>query len=50
MTAKNTFGRPSGLTNTAGTAHKAGVVSELRVQEGEPITSGATIAVISSSE
>src|SRR5262249_18502716 len=27
------------------TAHKAGVVSELPVQEGEPITSGATIAV-----
>jgi acetyl-CoA/propionyl-CoA carboxylase, biotin carboxylase, biotin carboxyl carrier protein len=31
------------------TAHKAGVVSELAVREGEPITSGATIAVISSS-
>jgi acetyl-CoA/propionyl-CoA carboxylase, biotin carboxylase, biotin carboxyl carrier protein len=30
------------------TAHKAGVVSELAVKEGEPITSGATIAVISS--
>jgi acetyl-CoA/propionyl-CoA carboxylase biotin carboxyl carrier protein len=30
------------------TAHKAGVVSELAVREGEPITSGATIAVISS--
>src|SRR4051812_26597537 len=30
------------------TAHKAGVVSELAVTEGEPITSGATIAVISS--
>jgi acetyl-CoA/propionyl-CoA carboxylase, biotin carboxylase, biotin carboxyl carrier protein len=29
-------------------AHKAGVVSELAVKEGEPITSGATIAVISS--
>jgi acetyl-CoA/propionyl-CoA carboxylase, biotin carboxylase, biotin carboxyl carrier protein len=29
------------------TAHKAGVVSELAVKEGEPITSGATIAVIS---
>ena len=31
------------------TAHKAGVISELAVKEGEPITSGATIAVISSS-
>jgi acetyl-CoA/propionyl-CoA carboxylase, biotin carboxylase, biotin carboxyl carrier protein len=31
------------------TAHKAGVVSELAVKEGEPITSGAKIAVISSS-
>jgi acetyl-CoA/propionyl-CoA carboxylase biotin carboxyl carrier protein len=30
------------------TAHKAGVISELAVKEGEPITSGATIAVISS--
>jgi acetyl-CoA/propionyl-CoA carboxylase biotin carboxyl carrier protein len=30
------------------TAHKTGVVSELAVREGEPITSGATIAVISS--
>jgi acetyl-CoA/propionyl-CoA carboxylase biotin carboxyl carrier protein len=30
------------------TAHKTGVVSELAVKEGEPITSGATIAVISS--
>src|SRR3954468_23756768 len=30
------------------TAHKAGVVSELAVNEGEPIASGATIAVISS--
>jgi acetyl-CoA/propionyl-CoA carboxylase biotin carboxyl carrier protein len=30
------------------TAHKAGVVSELAVKEGEPITSGAKIAVISS--
>src|SRR3954454_7779659 len=30
------------------TAHKAGVVSELAVKEGEPIASGATIAVISS--
>jgi acetyl-CoA/propionyl-CoA carboxylase biotin carboxyl carrier protein len=29
------------------TAHKAGVVAELAVKEGEPITSGATIAVIS---
>jgi acetyl-CoA/propionyl-CoA carboxylase, biotin carboxylase, biotin carboxyl carrier protein len=29
-------------------AHKDGVVSELAVKEGEPITSGATIAVISS--
>jgi acetyl-CoA/propionyl-CoA carboxylase biotin carboxyl carrier protein len=32
------------------TAHKAGVVSELAVKEGEPITSGATIAVISAAE
>jgi acetyl-CoA/propionyl-CoA carboxylase biotin carboxyl carrier protein len=32
------------------TAHKAGVVSELAVKEGEPVTSGATIAVISSAE
>ena len=31
------------------TAHKAGVISELAVAEGEPITSGATIAVITSS-
>jgi acetyl-CoA/propionyl-CoA carboxylase biotin carboxyl carrier protein len=30
------------------TAHKAGVIAELAVTEGEPITSGATIAVISS--
>jgi acetyl-CoA/propionyl-CoA carboxylase, biotin carboxylase, biotin carboxyl carrier protein len=30
------------------TAHKAGVVAELAVKEGEPVTSGATIAVISS--
>ncbi len=30
------------------TAHKAGVISELAVREGEAITSGATIAVISS--
>jgi acetyl-CoA/propionyl-CoA carboxylase biotin carboxyl carrier protein len=30
------------------TAHKAGVISKLAVKEGEPITSGATIAVISS--
>jgi acetyl-CoA/propionyl-CoA carboxylase biotin carboxyl carrier protein len=28
------------------TAHKAGVVAELAVQEGQPIASGATIAVI----
>ena len=32
------------------TAHKAGVISELAVREGEAVTSGATIAVISSSE
>jgi acetyl-CoA/propionyl-CoA carboxylase biotin carboxyl carrier protein len=32
------------------TAHKAGVVAELAVKEGEPITSGATIALISSPE
>jgi len=32
------------------TAHKAGVISELAVAEGEPITSGATIAVITSGE
>ena len=32
------------------TAHKAGVIAELAVREGEAITSGATIAVISSSE
>jgi acetyl-CoA/propionyl-CoA carboxylase biotin carboxyl carrier protein len=31
------------------TAHKAGVISELAVREGEAVTSGATIAVISSS-
>jgi acetyl-CoA/propionyl-CoA carboxylase biotin carboxyl carrier protein len=30
------------------TAHKAGVVSELAVREGDPVTAGATIAVISS--
>jgi acetyl-CoA/propionyl-CoA carboxylase biotin carboxyl carrier protein len=30
------------------TAHKAGVIAELAVKEGEPVTSGATIAVISS--
>ena len=30
------------------TAHKAGVISELAVREGEAVTSGATIAVISS--
>jgi acetyl-CoA/propionyl-CoA carboxylase biotin carboxyl carrier protein len=27
-------------------AHKAGVIKELAVKEGEPVTSGATIAVI----
>ncbi|HET8672785.1 MAG TPA: biotin/lipoyl-containing protein, partial [Thermoleophilaceae bacterium] len=32
------------------TAHKAGVIKELPVKEGEPITSGATIAVIASAE
>ena len=32
------------------TAHKAGVISELAVAEGEPVTSGATIAVITSSD
>jgi acetyl-CoA/propionyl-CoA carboxylase, biotin carboxylase, biotin carboxyl carrier protein len=30
------------------TAHKAGVIEQLAVKEGEPITSGATIAVIKS--
>jgi acetyl-CoA/propionyl-CoA carboxylase, biotin carboxylase, biotin carboxyl carrier protein len=30
------------------TAHKAGVVAQLAVKEGDPITSGATIAVIKS--
>ncbi|MGZ6679817.1 MAG: acetyl/propionyl/methylcrotonyl-CoA carboxylase subunit alpha [Solirubrobacteraceae bacterium] len=30
------------------TAHKAGTISELAVKEGEPISSGATIAVIKS--
>jgi acetyl-CoA/propionyl-CoA carboxylase, biotin carboxylase, biotin carboxyl carrier protein len=30
------------------TAHKAGVVAQLTVKEGDPITSGATIAVIKS--
>jgi acetyl-CoA/propionyl-CoA carboxylase biotin carboxyl carrier protein len=30
------------------TAHKAGVVEQLAVKEGDPITSGATIAVIKS--
>ena len=30
------------------TAHKAGVIAELAVKEGEPIASGATIAVIKS--
>ena len=29
-------------------AHKAGVIEELAVKEGEPVTSGATIAVIKS--
>jgi acetyl-CoA/propionyl-CoA carboxylase biotin carboxyl carrier protein len=28
------------------TAHKAGVISSLAVKEGDPIASGATIAVI----
>ena len=28
------------------TAHKAGVIETLAVKEGEPIASGATIAVI----
>ncbi|HEU4978166.1 MAG TPA: acetyl-CoA carboxylase biotin carboxylase subunit [Solirubrobacteraceae bacterium] len=32
------------------TAHKAGVIKELPVKEGDPITSGATIAVIASPE
>jgi acetyl-CoA/propionyl-CoA/long-chain acyl-CoA carboxylase, biotin carboxylase, biotin carboxyl carrier protein len=31
------------------TAHKAGVVEQLAVKEGDPVTSGATIAVIKSS-
>jgi acetyl-CoA/propionyl-CoA carboxylase, biotin carboxylase, biotin carboxyl carrier protein len=30
------------------TAHKAGVVAQLAVKEGDPISSGATIAVIKS--
>src|SRR5205085_10276147 len=30
------------------TAHKAGKIAELAVKEGEPISSGATIAVITS--
>jgi acetyl-CoA/propionyl-CoA carboxylase, biotin carboxylase, biotin carboxyl carrier protein len=30
------------------TAHKAGVIEELAVKEGDPVTSGATIAVIKS--
>ncbi len=30
------------------TAHKAGVVEQLAVKEGDPISSGATIAVIKS--
>jgi acetyl-CoA/propionyl-CoA carboxylase biotin carboxyl carrier protein len=29
-------------------AHKAGVIEQLAVKEGDPITSGATIAVIKS--
>ena len=32
------------------TAHKAGKVAELAVKEGEPIASGARIAVITSAE
>jgi acetyl-CoA/propionyl-CoA carboxylase biotin carboxyl carrier protein len=32
------------------TAHKAGVISELAIKEGEPISTGATIAVITSEE
>jgi acetyl-CoA/propionyl-CoA carboxylase biotin carboxyl carrier protein len=32
------------------TAHKAGIVAELAVKEGEPIASGATIAVITTAE
>ena len=28
------------------TAHKAGVIAELPIKEGEPITAGATLAVI----
>ena len=28
------------------TAHKAGVVAELPIKEGEPVTAGATLAVI----
>ena len=31
-------------------AHKSGVIAELAVKEGEPVTSGATIAVIKSRE
>jgi acetyl-CoA/propionyl-CoA carboxylase biotin carboxyl carrier protein len=30
------------------TAHKAGVIEGLAVKEGDPVTSGATIAVIKS--
>ena len=30
------------------TAHKAGTIAELAVKEGDPIASGATIAVIKS--
>src|SRR3954449_7624590 len=32
------------------TAHKAGVIAELPIKEGEPITAGATLAVIKDSE
>ena len=28
------------------TAHKAGVIAELPIKEGEPVTAGATLAVI----
>jgi acetyl-CoA/propionyl-CoA carboxylase biotin carboxyl carrier protein len=31
------------------TAHKAGVISELAIKEGEAISTGATIAVITDS-
>ena len=30
------------------TAHKAGVIKELAIKEGDPIAAGATIAVITS--